>query len=570
MSDDQGNKPRKEGWGSRIGVILAVMGSAIGLGNFLRFPGLAAKYEGGHFMIPYFIAFLLLGLPLVWAEWSMGRLGGKTGFNSTVGIFRSIWKKNPLAPYLGVLGLIIPVGIYMYYVFIESWCLYYALMYLKGSLITTGPQTPETYGSFFDTFIGAKANGAFFDFNSPGIYVLTFCFFLNFAIVYRGLSRGIEIVCKFAIPALFLCAGLVLIRVLTLGAPDPAQPDLNVLNALGYSWNPGATIPANWSNLPVWLYSSGPQEMAELIALTGPRIELTLWESLMNAEMWLEAAGQIFFSLSVGFGIIITYSSYLKKSDDVLLSGTTSASGNIFAEVALGGLMTIPAAFLFFGAEHIRAISNSSFQIGFIAMPNVFDKMPLGQFIGFLWFFLLFLAAVTSSLSMIQPAVAFLEEGLGTDRRASVTILGFVTLMGVLFIVYFSKDTSALVTMDFWIGTFFIYLLATITILIFGWVIGAREGLQEARQGSLLKLPDWIAFVIKYISPAYLITIFVFWAIQKFPGRIASYVKSYKEGDSIPFLTLGFIILLIGFFLQLIATAVRRWKKQEASGERQA
>ena len=108
----------QENWSSRIGVILAVTGSAVGLGNFLRFPGLAAKYDGGTFMIPYFIALLLLGLPLAWAEWSMGRYGGVRGFHSSPGIFRLLWR-NRAAPYLGVLGLLVPVVIYMYYVFIE-------------------------------------------------------------------------------------------------------------------------------------------------------------------------------------------------------------------------------------------------------------------------------------------------------------------------------------------------------------------------------------------------------------------------------------------------------------------
>ena len=118
----------KETWASRVGVILAVTGSAVGLGNFLRFPGLAAQYEGGAFMVPYFIALLVLGLPLAWGEWAMGRFGGRHGYNSSPGIYRSICRHNAAA-YLGVLGMIVPVVIYMYYVLIESWCLGYAWYY---------------------------------------------------------------------------------------------------------------------------------------------------------------------------------------------------------------------------------------------------------------------------------------------------------------------------------------------------------------------------------------------------------------------------------------------------------
>ena len=149
-----------ERWGTRIGVIFAVMGSAIGLGNFLRFPGLAAQYGGGHFMIPYFVAFLLLGLPIAWAEWSMGRLGARQGYNSTPGIFYALWR-NRLSPYFGVFGLVVPVGIYMYYVYIESWCLYYALGYLTGDLILG--RDPSAYVDLFNTYTGATRNGSLFD-----------------------------------------------------------------------------------------------------------------------------------------------------------------------------------------------------------------------------------------------------------------------------------------------------------------------------------------------------------------------------------------------------------------------
>jgi len=520
----------KEAWGSRLGIILAVMGSAIGLGNFLRFPGLAARYEGGAFMIPYFIAFLLLGLPIAWAEWAMGRRGGQAGFNSAPGIFRAIWP-NRSSPYLGVLGLLIPVGIYTYYVFIEAWCLYYAWQYLSG-MIGLGSgldlgRSPEAYTNFFFEFTGQKADGANFQ-RGPGPATITLgiCFVLNFVFIYRGLQKGIELVCKYAIPALFVCALIVLLRVLTLGTPDPALPEQNVLSGLGFMWNPGTP-------------------------------KASLWESLGNARMWLEAAGQIFFSLSVGFGIIITYSSYLKKNEDVLLSGTTSASGNLFAEVALGGMITIPAAFVFLGAAGAQG---STFDLGFKTLPNVFAYMPLGEFFGFVWFSLLFLAAITSSLSMLQPAIAFFEEGLGVNRRASVTILGLITLMGSLFVVYFSRGLVALDTMDFWVGSFAIYILATVEVLLFGWVIGAREGIKEAEDGSLIRLPRFIVFIIKYVAPLYLLTVFYFWARQ----NLMDYVDLFRK-DQVSALTLGLIGIFTLFFLLLIASAVRRWKKQEAA-----
>lgn len=513
-----------ESWGSRLGVILAVTGSAVGLGNFLRFPGLAAQFEGGAFMIPYAVAFLVLGLPIAWVEWSMGRYGGRHGFNSTPGCYFAICKRSKPAAYAGVLGLLVPVMIYMFYVFIEAWCLGFAWKYLIGDPVLLGTQTVDgvTSGSYVLNFVGINGDGSLFHniFGSSLIHLLI-CFILNFVLIYRGLNAGIEWFCKWAMPALVLCALIVLVRVLTLPA-NPEHPTQSVLNGLGYMWNPGGR-------------------------------NKSLLESLANADIWLAAAGQIFFSLSVGFGVIITYSSYLKKDDDVALSSLTAAAGNGFCEVALGGMIVIPAAFIFLGALDQKVL-DSSFQLGFMVLPQVFAQMPGGQFFGFLFFFLLFLAAVTSSLSMLQPAIAFLEEGLDVNRKVSVTILGFVTFIGAMFVVYFSKGLAALDAIDFWVATFCIYLLATIQVIIFGWVLGVDEGYDELMTGAEIKIHKSIKFVIKYICPIYLLTIFIVWLVQKLPGRIEGI--NHVEG-----LALGLIGVMLVFFLLLIASALRRWEK---------
>ncbi len=526
MPANRGKKA--EQWGSRLGVIFAVMGSAIGLGNFLRFPGLAAKYEGGTFMIPYFTALVLLGVPIAWIEWAAGRYGGIRGFNSSPGIFRSLWNHR-IAPYFGILGLIIPIGIYMYYVYIESWCLYYAMQYLTGGLDLG--HNPESYMNFFNSFTGKSAHGALFSGNSPAFFFLLAVSLLNFTIIYRGIQKGVELVTRLGIPLLFLSALLVLVRVMTLGTPDPALPERNVLNGLGFMWNPHT-------------------EHAGMVT------------SLMNAQMWLEAAGQVFFSLSVGFGIIMTYASYLKKDDDVVLSGTTSAAGNVFAEVALGGLITIPAAFIFLGPS---ATGGGTFQLGFITLPMVFEHMPMGRLFGFVWFFLLFIAAITSSISMLQPAIAFFEEGLGTGRKASVALLGLITTVGSLFIAFFSKDLVALDTFDFWIGSFLIYVLATIEIFTIAYIFGAGKLIREANVGSMIQLPHWFRFVLKYISPLYLVIIFLFWAYQKTP----EYIERIQH-DTVTRVSIGFILLMTFFFTVLIMTAAKRWNQLEKtpSGER--
>ncbi|RME38830.1 MAG: sodium:calcium symporter [Planctomycetota bacterium] len=519
-------KPKEE-WGTRIGVILAVAGSAVGLGNFLRFPGQAAQHGGGAFMIPYFCAMLLLGIPICWAEWIMGRYGGRKGFNSCPAIF-GVLGRNSVWRYFGVLGLLIPVAVYMYYVLIEAWCLGYAWSFLYGSidLGNEAAQYAAKSKEFFEQFTGGTEDGALFQGGlQPLLVFALITFALNFALIYRGVSKGIEAFCIRAMPIMALCAVLVLIRVLTLDTPDPSKPQLNVVNGLGFMWNPQGKDGGPW------------------------------YTALTDAETWLAAAGQIFFSLSVGFGIIVNYASYLKKDDDVVLSGLTAASTNEFFEVCLGGLITIPAAFIFLGAA---GAVGGTFGLGFNTLPVVFKYMPMGRIVGFLWFFMLFLAAITSSLSMLQPAIAFLEEGLNLGRRASVTLLGMITAMGSCFIVYFSKGLTALDTMDFWVGTALIYVLATIEVILFAWFFGVEKAYEEAHRGAALRIPRIWKFVIKYVSPLYLLIVFVFWCRDNLPDRINQ--LGSKEG-TVPLLSIVLIGTVAVFFLLLIHIASRRWNR---------
>jgi SNF family Na+-dependent transporter len=524
-----------EAWSSRLGVIMAVAGSAVGLGNFLRFPGLAAQYGSGAFMIAYFVSLLILGIPICWAEWTLGRYAGQRGFRSSPGIFYALIR-HPAGKYIGVIGVLIPVVIYMYYVYIEAWCLGYSWYSLTGKL-NLGADV-AAYGDFWAKFVGATENGLTIGHGHNQVLLfLALVFGVNFFIIYRGLSKGIELFCKVGMPALILLAIIVLVRVLTLGTPDPAKPDQNLINGLGFMWNPTK--------------SDGSSVLTQLA----------------NPQLWLAAAGQIFFSLSVGFGVIITYASYLTDKDDVVLSGLTASSANEFCEVALGGLITVPAAFIFLGAAGVT----TGFALGFKVLPLVFSQMPAPWFFGAAWFFLLFLAAITSSLSMIQPGIAFLEEGLGLNRKQSVSLLGLLTALGCLFVVYFSKDLKALDTLDFWVGTFLLFVMATIIIIVFGWVVGLEKGLAEAHKGAAIRIPGFFRPIIKYLCPLYLLAIFGFWVLFNVFGwnpktgafQPTSYVTDLIGGkpDAVARMSVAVILLTLVFFALITAAAGRRWDK---------
>jgi SNF family Na+-dependent transporter len=374
------------------------------------------------------------------------------------------------------------------------------------------------FKSFFGEFVGAKADGAMLEGgNRKWLWVLLGTFAFNFVLIYRGVSKGIETFCRIAMPTMAVLAVIVLVRVLTLGTPDPAHPDQSVVGGLGFMWNPDA-------------------------------------DKLLDPQTWLAASGQIFFSLSVGFGIIINYASYLRKNDDVVLSGLTSSSMNEFFEVCLGGLITLPAAFIFLGAA---ARDQGTFDLGFVALPNVFALMPGGQFFGFLWFFMLFIAAVTSSVSMLQPVIAFLEEGFGLKRHASAAILGLIAALGCGFVLYFSKGLTALDTFDFWVGSVLIFVLATVQAILYGWAFGIKKGEAEMHLGAHLRVPRFVQFMLKYVVPVYLLSIFVAFCVEKVPG----YAKAIYETPA----ALGSILVMgtvLAFLLLLVHIAGRRWSAE--------
>jgi neurotransmitter:Na+ symporter, NSS family len=559
----------REQWTSRLGVILAVAGSAVGLGNFLRFPGQAAQYGGGAFMLAYFLSFLLIGLPICWAEWTMGRMAGRKGYHSAPGVFH-VFVGGKWGKYLGVVGVVVPVVIYMYYVVIESWCLGYAVEFLLGA---DDFVTSESTGAFFASFTGVGADGLAvgMGLEQVGLYLLP-VFFLNFLLIYRGLSKGIEWFCKWAMPALLVLAVVILVRVLTLGAPDPAVPQHNVVNGLGFMWNPQKVVVERLEE-GRWVVERevvGEAEIARERAEVGDgeRVRTVgVWEQLRKPQLWLAAAGQIFFSLSVGFGVILTYSSYLSRRDDVVLSGLAATSTNEFCEVGLGGLITLPAGFAFLGVAGVAGMG--TFALGFNVLPMVFAMMPAGWIFGFLFFFLLFLAAVTSSLSMLQPGIAFLEEALGIGRRESVAILGMVTLVGSGFVVWFSKDLKALDTLDFWVGTFLIFVLATTQILVFSWKFGVRRGLAEAEVGAAMRVPRVFVPVMKVVCPVFLLTVFVLWLLMNVFGvplgggeaEYSAYVRDlFIEPNAVAWLSVALVLGFAGFVALLVSRA-RAYRK---------
>ena len=191
-------------WATRVGLILAMAGNAIGLGNFLRFPVKAAANGGGAFLIPYFCAFLLLGIPLMWVEWTIGRYGGAKGHGTTPGMFSLMWR-HPAAKYLGALGIALPVTLVVYYAFIESWTLAFSRFSASGRYV--GATTRDSMGQFLRGFQGVEYN-TFFNSHIPVITFVVLTLVINYVFLARGIARGIEVLAKIGMPLLFLFAAV--------------------------------------------------------------------------------------------------------------------------------------------------------------------------------------------------------------------------------------------------------------------------------------------------------------------------------------------------------------------------
>jgi neurotransmitter:Na+ symporter, NSS family len=514
---------KRDSWGSRIGIIMAVAGSAVGLGNFLRFPVQAAQNGGGAFMIPYFVSLLLLGIPLMWIEWTLGRFGGGFEHGTAPGIFHSLWQKNRFIKYFGVIGIFGPLVIFVYYTYVESWTLAYSVFAISGKYASALSQ--DGMQSFLRGFQGLERN-QFFSSLAPAYLFFVITFILNIAVVYFGVKGGIERLSKIAMPVLFICGFVLMIRVLTLGTPDPAKPSWNLMNGMGFLWNPD-------------------------------------FSALKSAKVWLAAAGQVFFTLSVGIGVILTYASYLAKGDDVVLSGLSAVSTNEFAEVILGGSIIIPAAFVFFGPAQIAEVARSgAFNLGFVTMPLIFSHVPLSVLFGTCWFLLLFLAGVTSSVSLAQPAIAFLQDEFDISRKKAVAIFSvasFIFCQPVIFLL----GRGVVDELDFWGGTFCLVLFGTVEAVLFAWVFGIEKAWAEMHHGADMKIPPVYRWIIKYVTPTFLFLILGFWFVQE--GIPFIRMKSVSAGD-VPVIVMTRLGLLF-IFICLAGLVRMAWRRRSRALE---
>ncbi len=456
----------KEAWGSRLGLILAMAGNAVGLGNFLRFPVQAVQNGGGAFIIPYLICFLLLGIPLLFIEWSSGRYGGKHNNHSTPFILDGMGK-GKIWKYIGVFGIFTNIAVVAYYTYIESWSFIYVFHALFGSFEN---MSQTQVAQFFENYISFNTSTTGIPFESIVFYVLVLI--LNIYILSKGLG-GIEKAAKIGMPLLIIFGIILAISAFTLGESGRSAqfPDASAWDGLNFLWTPQ-------------------------------------FDSLLNPKVWLAAAGQIFFTLSVGMGTIQCYAAYIRENEDIALNAVSAGFMNEFVEVVLGSSIVIPIAAGYLGMDWV--MENAGFGMAFQTMPYLFQQwgQTLAIFAGILWFGLLFFAGITSSLAMGTPWMGFMKDEFGWGKKRGAWSFGLLALiMGIPTVLFYQEGVFE--EYDYWGGTVSLVLFALLESILFSWVFGIHKGWREITEGADMKVPRIYKVVIKYITPLLLLMVFI-------------------------------------------------------------
>ncbi|MDM1782630.1 sodium-dependent transporter [uncultured Acinetobacter sp.] len=354
----------RENWSARSGFIIAAVGSAVGLGNIWRFPYVAYENGGGAFLIPYLIAIFAAGLPLLYLDYAVGHKFRKAP--------PTAYKKLMNSEALGWWQVMVTLAIGLYYASVLSWAgsyMFYSIGQQWGA---------DTQGFFFSTYL-QNGEGLALGFVPTLFFGLVIVWAVVMFILYGGVRRGVELANKIFMPLLVVLFTILVVQALRL---------------------PGATTGLN--------------------AFFTPN-----WEAMANYKVWLAAFGHIFFSLSVGFGIMLTYASYLKKKTNLTGSGLVVALANSSFEILAGiGVFAALGFMAYSSGLPVEEVVSGGIGLAFIAFPKIISSMGAGgDLFGFLFFASLTVAGITSMVSILQVPIAAFQDKLGWSRKKAVTII---------------------------------------------------------------------------------------------------------------------------------------------------
>ena len=451
-------KEKGSSFSGSIGFVLAAAGSAVGVGNIWRFPYLCAKDGGGLFLLVYLVLVLTFGFVLLTTDVAIGR---KTKKNA----LRAFEALNPKWKFLGKLTFLVPTLIMTYYSVIGGWITKYFVSYI----ISDGKDAATD--GYFTAFITSDI--------APIVFMLVFLA-LTAWIVYRGVEKGIEKFSKIIMPGLILLILVIAIFSLTLTHTDADGTVRTGMEGLVFYVKP------DFSGLTVKRF----------------------------LEILLDAMSQLFFSLSVSMGIMITYGSYVKN--EVNLNKATNQIEIFDTGIALlAGLMIIPAVFTFAGIEGMSAGPG----LMFVSLPKVFSAMGgIGAVIGLIFFLIVSFAAVTSSVSVMEAIVSSIMDAFHLSRKkASVIVTIYTVIAGIIVCLgynalYFELALpngtigQILDIMDYFSNNIFMPLVAFLTCILIGWVVKPKVIIDEVTQGKFkFQRKTLYIIMIKFVAPIMLL-----------------------------------------------------------------
>ncbi len=430
------NIPLRDSFSGKFGIVAAAAGSAIGLGNIWRFPYVLGENGGGAFLLVYLFFVIIIGAPVMISELLIGR---KAGMN----VFGSFRKLSPSQHWylIGIMGVGAAFLILAFYSVVAGWTLHYVYLSVINGL---AGNTPDQMIAVFDGIQSSKGMSIFW----------TLLFMLGTAfIVKSGIEKGIEKYTKILMPLLVIIIVILSIRAVTLEGASKG-----------------------------------------LIFLFNPDF------SKITSDVVLEALGQAFFSLSIGMGVIVTYGSYIKKTES--LGGTALTVSLADTAIAvLAGVAIFPAAFAF-GMEPDQGPG-----LVFVTLPNIFNQMAGGYIFGLLFFLLLAIAAFTSSISLLEVVVAYFTEELKLRRTMATWIAaGVISMLGILC----ALNSSVFGTFDYVSSNILLPLGGLFVVLFVGWIMDThlvREEIEADKRKA--RYYRGFIFIIKFVSPIAIALVFL-------------------------------------------------------------
>lgn len=470
----------REQWSGQLGFLMAAIGSAIGLGNIWRFPGVTYANGGGAFMIPYIVALLTAGIPILLLDYALGhRYRG-----SAPAVFRRI---SPRLEWLGWWQVLVSFVIMTYYAVIIAWSLRYVLY---SANVAWKDDADGAKDFFFNRFIQISDTVSFSAQPVWNVFVpLAIVWLLVIVIIAKGVTGGVERANKIFLPLLVVLFLILVVRALLLpGATDG-------LNAL---WTP------------------------DFAALSDPQV-------------WIAAYAQIFYSLSVAFGIMLTYASYLRRRTNLVGTGLVAAFANSSFEVLAG--FGVFATLGFMASQQGVAVSDleglTGISLSFVTFPTVIAEMPGGAVFGLLFFLSLTLAGLTSLISLVQVVAAGVGEKFGLSARRAAVAVGIPAAVISLLVFGSVSGLYALDVVDAYINQIGVVSSAVIMCLVVSLVVRRlpllRRHLNTVSETRTAIGPWWSALV-GYIVPIVLAYMLIDTVITFITGQYdaSSYSRAFE------------------------------------------